>query len=230
MRNVAVVFEKQCRDTLKNKNVLIQFLMFPMMTIIMEHAVDMEGMPEHYFAKLFAAMYIGMAPLTCMASIISEEKEKNTLRVLLMSNVRPIEYLLGIGGYVWLLCMCGAGVIAAGGEFSGKELPGFLLVMAVGSLTSLLMGAAIGTWSKNQMAATSVTVPVMMVFAFCPMLSMFNETISKVARFTYSQQVSLLMEQLGHMQISAECTAVIGSNILAAGAVFVWAYKKCGLA
>lgn len=230
MRNVAVIFEKQCRDTLKNKNVLIQFLMFPVMTVIMEHSVDMEGMPPHYFAQLFAAMYIGMAPLTCMASIISEEKEKNTLRVLLMSNVRPMEYLLGIGGYVWLLCMCGAGVIAAGGGFSGEELPGFLLVMAVGSLTSLLMGAAIGTWSKNQMAATSVTVPVMMVFAFCPMLSMFNETISKVARFTYSQQVSLLMEQLGHMQVSAECAAVISGNIFAAAAVFVWAYRKSGLA
>lgn len=230
MRNVAVVFEKQCRDTFKNKTVLIQFLMFPLVTIIMENAVSMEGMPEHYFAKLFAAMYIGMAPLTCMASIISEEKEKNTLRVLLMSNVRPVEYLLGIGGYVWLMCMCGAGVIAAAGGFAGKELPAFLLVMAVGSLTSLLIGAAIGTWSKNQMMATSVTVPVMMVFAFCPMLSMFNETISKAARFTYSQQVSLLMEQLGHMDVTAECAAVICANIVLAAAAFGWAYKKCGLA
>lgn len=230
MRHVAAIFDKQCRDTFKNKTVLIQFLMFPLMTIIMENAVSMDGMPEHYFAKLFAAMYIGMAPLACTASIISEEKEKNTLRVLLMSNVRPVEYLFGVGGYVWLMCMCGAGVIAAAGGFTGKELSAFLLVMAVGSLTSLFIGAAIGTWSKNQMMATSVTVPVMLVFAFGPMLSMFNETISKVARFTYSRQMSLLMEQLGHMDVTAECAAVICGNIALAAVAFGWAYKKCGLA
>lgn len=230
MRHAAVIFEKQCRDTFKNRTVLIQFLMFPLMTLIMENAVTIEDMPENYFAKLFAAMYIGMAPLVCMASIISEEKEKNTLRVLLMSNVRPIEYLLGTGGYVWLMCMCGAGVIGAAGGFTGREMTAFWLVMAVGSLASILIGAAIGTWSRNQMMATSLTVPVMMVFAFAPMLSMFNETISRVARFTYSRQVSLLMEQLGHMDVTVECAAIICGNIAAAAAAFGWAYRKCGLA
>lgn len=230
MRHVAAVFEKQWKDTFKNKTVLIQFLLFPVMAIIMENAVQIDDMPEHYFVKLFATMYIGMAPLTCMAGIISEEKEKNTLRVLLMSNVKPTEYLVGIGGYVWLLCMCGALVMAAAGGFTGKALEAFLLVLAVGILTSLLIGAAIGTWSKNQMMATSVTVPVMMIFAFLPMLSMFNETISRVAKYTYSQQINLLLEQLGHMEVKTECVAVILCNIVMAAVAFGWAYRKSGLA
>lgn len=36
MRNVAVIIRKQLKDTLKNKTVLIQFIMFPVMTLIME--------------------------------------------------------------------------------------------------------------------------------------------------------------------------------------------------
>lgn len=75
MKEITAVFLKQINETLKNKTVLIQFLMFPILTLIMENTIRIDGMPEHFFAKLFAVMFVGMAPLTCMASIISEEKE-----------------------------------------------------------------------------------------------------------------------------------------------------------
>ena len=87
MRNAGIVFKKELMDTLKNKTVLIQFIMFPLMTLVMENAISIPDMPEYFFTKLFAVMYMGMAPLTSAASIIAEEKEKNTLRVLMMANV-----------------------------------------------------------------------------------------------------------------------------------------------
>ena len=89
MRNSIIIIKKQLKDTFKNKTILIQFLLFPIMTLVMENAINMEGMPDLFFTKLFSVMYIGMAPLTSVAAIISEEKEKNTLRVLMMANVKP---------------------------------------------------------------------------------------------------------------------------------------------
>jgi ABC-2 type transport system permease protein len=100
MRNIGAVFTKQLKETLKNKSILIQFLMFPMMTVIMESAMNIEGMPDHFFVNMFATMYIGMAPLVSISSIIAEEKEKNTLRVLHMANVKAGEYLLGNAIYI----------------------------------------------------------------------------------------------------------------------------------
>ena len=94
MKNIKAVFMKQMLDTVKNKTVFIQFLMFPIMAVIMENAVKIEDMPEHFFAKLFAVMFIGMAPLSSMSAIISEEKEKNTLRTLMMSSVKPWQDLV----------------------------------------------------------------------------------------------------------------------------------------
>ena len=44
----------------------------------------MDNMPDNFFVNLFGIMYIGMTPLVCVSSIIAEEKECNTLRVLLM--------------------------------------------------------------------------------------------------------------------------------------------------
>ena len=229
MKNIAVIFGKQLSDTLRNKTILIQFLMFPVLVIIMENAVKIEDMPEHFFAKLFAVMFVGMAPLTCMSAIISEEKEKNTLRVLLMSNVKPGEYLIGTGAYVFVMCAAGMAVFAAVGGYSGMELVRFIAVMSAGIILSELTGAVIGLFSRNQMTATSISVPIMMVIAFLPMLSMFNDTIKSVARVTYSQQISELISDIGNSPASAESIAVIAVNFALAVILFITAYRKKGL-
>jgi len=230
MKNIVAIFKKQMKDTLKNKTVFIQFIMFPFMVIIMNNTISIDDMPADFFVNLFATMYIGMAPLTSMAAIISEEKEKNTLRVLMMSNVKPWEYLIGLGSYIWFICILGSVIFCIEGAYQGKEAASFLTVMAIGILTSLLVGAGIGTWSKNQMMATSITIPVMMIFSFLPMLSMFNNTISKVAKFTYSEQISLMIGQIETLQVDFMNIAVIAVNILIALFLFNIAYKKSGLA
>ena len=229
MNNIAAIFKKQLKDTLKNKAVLIQFVMFPIMTLIMNNAVKMQDMPENFFVNLFATMYIGMAPLISIASIISEEKEKNTLRVLIMSNVKPYEYLLGIGSYVWFACMLGGIVICTAGGYNLQTSITFMCIMAVGILTSLLIGAIIGIWSKTQMMATSIAVPVMMVFSFVPMLSLFNSTIEKIAKVIYSEQISRMLSQINGLQFNAINIGVIMTNIFIAAVIFIIIFKKCKL-
>ena len=230
MNNIVAIFKKQLKDTLRNKTVLIQFVMFPIITLIMNNTIKMQEMPENFFVNLFATMYIGMAPLTSIASIISEEKEKNTLRVLIMSNVKPYEYILGIGSYVWFACMLGGIIICAAGGYDLQTGMAFMGIMATGILTSLLIGAIIGIWSKTQMMATSIAVPVMMVFSFVPMLSLFNNTIEKIARIIYSEQISRMLSQINNLQLNAVNIGVIVTNIFIAAVIFIIIFKKCKLA
>lgn len=224
--HIRAILWKQLKDTLKNKTILIQFLMFPALTVVMENAIQMNGMPKHFFANLFAVMYLGMAPLTSMAAIISEEKEKNTLRVLQLSNVKSLEYLLGNALYIWCMCMIGSVVIGMAGDYQGEDLVRFLIIMAIGHLISILVGATIGVISKNQMAATSLTVPVMMILSFLPMLSMFNETIQKVSKVIYSEQLYLLMNDLENFNITSELVIVLLCNAVLVVGAFVVAYRK----
>ncbi|MCM1065661.1 MAG: ABC transporter permease [Eubacterium sp.] len=229
MRHIITIMQKQLKDTLKNKTVLIQFAMFPALGLIMVNMIRLEGMPENFFVTLFASMYVGMAPLTCVSAIISEEKEKNTLRVLMMADVTPWQYLLGIGGYVFLACMLGGAVFCGLLEnVTVGQRALFLLVMAAGIIVSIVMGASIGVGSRSQMAATSVSVPVMMVFSFLPMLSMFNDRIEKIARFTYTEQIRVLTGDLGGGN-PVRSAAVILMNIVVFGAVFSILYKKSSL-
>ena len=227
MRNAGVIFKKQLKDTLKNKTVLIQFLMFPAMTLLMENAVKIPDMPELFFTKLFSVMFLGMAPITSAAAIISEEKEKNTLRVLMMANVKPWEYLLGVGLYVWTLCMAGAGIMATG--LPASVIPFYLGIMAAGLVISVVIGACIGVFASNQMSATSLFVPVMMVFSFSPMLAMFNDKIEKVARVFYTQQLRVLMNQMSFEGIKTESILILIVNAVLALALFFVAFRRKGL-
>ena len=227
MRNAKVIIKKQLKDTLKNKTVFIQFVLFPLMTLIMENAIRLDGMPELFFTKLFSVMYMGMAPLTATAAIIAEEKEKNTLRVLTMANVKGWEYLLGVGVYVWTLCMGGALVMATG--FPRAQIPFYLLVMALGFVLSIVAGACVGVCSKNQMMATSLVMPVMLVLSFAPMLAMFNDTIEKIARFFYTQQVRTLLNEMTFAGLGAEGAFILAANAFLMGMVFVTAFHRKGL-
>lgn len=226
INHIGAILWKQLKDILKNKTILIQFLMFPCMTVIMENAISIDGMPEHFFANLFAIMYVGMAPLTAMSAIIAEEKEKNTLRVLHMCNVNAFEYLLGNAIYIVFICMIGSLVIAFAGGYKGDELLTFMLIMFGGHTISMLAGAAIGAFSRNQMMATSLTVPVMIIFSFLPMLSMFNDAIGKVAKYFYSEQLYLLINDLSAIEIRLETMAVLGVNICLILSCFIIAYRK----
>lgn len=230
MRNISVVIKKQIKDTLKNKTILIQFILFPLMTLIFENAIEMKDMPEFFFTRLFAVMYIGMAPLTSTAAIISEEKERNTLRVLMMANVKPAEYLIGVGLYVWGICMMGACMMATG--IPAKTIPAFMAVMAVGFMISIIAGACIGIWSKNQMSATSLVMPVMMVLSFVPMLAIFNDSIAKVSKILYTKQIMNLLDGIilnGSDGIGRFGTLVIVINAALLIMFFTLAYHKKGL-
>ena len=210
MHNIGVIIKKQIKDTLKNKTVLIQFVMFPVLTLIFENAINIPDMPELFFTKLFSVMYMGMAPLVAVASIIAEEKEKNTLRVLTMANVKAWEYLAGIGIYVWAICMAGAGVMAT--TLSSGDIPFYLGVMAAGFIISIAIGACIGIIASNQMAATSLSLPVMLIFSFMPMLAMFNDKIEKIAGIFYTQQIRELLGNMTFDGIKTETMLVVAVN------------------
>lgn len=231
MKNIITIIKKQLKDTLKNKTVLIQFVMFPVLGVIMVNMIQLEGMPENFFVMLFSSMYIGMAPLTSLSAIISEEKEKNTLRVLMMADVTPWQYLAGTGSYVFSACILGGAVFCGLLEnVTPEQRVLFLLIMAAGIIASIVVGAAIGVGSRNQMAATSVTVPVMMVFSFLPMLSMFNDRIEKVAKITYTEQIRILVGELGNGGNCIQNVVIILLNIVVFGVIFSVLYRKRGLA
>lgn len=227
MNNILIMIRKQMKDTFKNKAVLIQLVLLPVVAFVLDQVIKPEGLPELMYTKMFAAMYLAAAPLTAMSSIIAEEKEKNTLRVLMMSNVKPGQFLAGIGAYVWIISMIGSVLFAV--SFPAADIPFFFLVMGVGFLVSIVIGAVIGIASKNQMSANSVGVMVMIVLSFIPLFSMFNDGIAKVAHFLYTQQTRFLLDAMSFAEIKWDGAVILAANAILAVVMFFVAFRKKGL-
>ena len=193
-KHVEAVFIKQVKDVRKDIQVLTLFFVYPLIAFIMCGSILIEGAESSFFITIFSTMHSIFTPIVVTAAIIAEEKEKNTLRVLMLSGVRPMEYLLSIGGFVLIGTLITSSLFVGIGNYSLGEAGGFLGAMAVGSTISVIMGMTIGAYAPNMMSANGLAVPIAMCFAFLPMLASFNEKVEQVARFTYSQQISQIIE------------------------------------
>lgn len=227
-QNIVLEHTRESSEQIKNKTIFIQFIMFPCLTLIMENAIHISNMPEHFFTNLFAIMFAGMAPLTSATAIIAEEKEKNTLCVLQLCNVKAFEYLIGNAIYIISICMAGSLVMGFTGGYSGITLLKFMLIMFLGHCCSFLLGAAIGVKGKNQMAATSISIPIMMILSFLSMLSIFNETFKKFSKFIFSEQLYILVNNITE-SITTETKFILFCNFSLIIIFFLITYKKVSL-
>lgn len=231
-RRVKAIIKKQIKDTLKNKTILIQFILFPLISILFTGLIakNESDIPSNYFVIIFATMFIGMIPTMTTANIITEEKDNNTLRVLMMSNVKPSEYLLGIGFFVFSVCTIGIIIFGVIGKFEDGNLIRFILTMCIGIIASIILGATIGILSKNQMSSSSIVLPVGVILGFLPMMEMFNDSINVFSKYIYTQQINYLINDLSKSNFTFERLTIIGANILVFIIIFGYSYRKGNVA
>lgn len=227
-RIIKAIFKKQVLDTLKNFSILLQFIMFPIFAFILTKTIVESNpqLPSDYFIIMFSSMYVGMSPAVAIEGIISEEKEKGSLRSLLMNNVKPLDYLLGVGLYVLVMCLIGTGILAFGGGYEGEELLKFFGIMSIGIICSILLGSIVGITSKNQVSGHSLIIPITVVIAFLPLIASFNEKFKKISQYFYSQKVQDVISNLSTYQPDRKDILIIIANIVILLSLFLYFYKK----
>ena len=226
MRIIGAIFTKQAKDMFKNPMVLAMFVIFPAVALIMTLLVARQNddIPNNMFVTMMAAIFAGMGLITSVSGAIAEDIEKKSLRFLVIAGVKPHQYLLGAGGFFLLAGTVASVAFALIGDFTGDETVKFLMVMIAGTAASILLGASIGIFSKNQQAATSLGMPVAMIFGFAPMIASFNETVEKAAGILYTQQISVIVNDFSVSL--ARPLLVIAANIAVLTILFIFAYKK----
>ncbi len=223
--HIGAVFVKQCKDILKNTQVLVLFFVYPLVAAVMTTSVGDQLGQTDFFISIFATMHAVFTPVVVTASIISEEKEKNTLRVLILSGIRPVEYLLGIGGFVFFCTMLTGSSYLAMGSYDVKSGAAFMLCMAIGCICSIVLGLAIGGFANNSMGANALAVPISMVISFLPMIAYFNETIGKVSKYIYGQQIGNFMRSPSDYHLTGETISVVAINFLLCLVAFILVFR-----
>lgn len=220
------IFKKQCKDLWKNKAVLIQFTIFPFLCLFMTLLIRTEQFTHIFFVNLFSTMYIGMVPLNSMNSIISEEKEIGTMSMLKMLRVKPLDYFIGVGSSVFLMCFCVSfsfGIIA---NYSLKNFFMYLIVEIMGIIISMMIGSIIALLTANQSAATSIATPIRLMISFSPMMAMLNPSIKKYFSFLYTQQINNCLTNLSNGNCFKTCIIVNVITVVFLMTLFTLLYRR----
>jgi ABC-2 type transport system permease protein len=232
MKTIKAIFIKQMQDMMKNMGVLVQFVIFPAMAFLMTRVIDMPYVPGMFtmnFVGMFAEMFVGMTLIGTAATIIAEDREKKSLRFLMMAGVKPHQYLLGIGGVLLACSLVVSGIftfLLEGATMNERLI--YLASLMLGAIASILLGALIGMVAKNEQSAISLGTSAGMTLGFAPMIVNLsgNETIQRFLSIFYTMnfvsddfQLDAVMQNMG----------IVLANVVILAIAFAVIYKKQGL-
>ncbi|MCL1788536.1 MAG: hypothetical protein FWG38_11165 [Defluviitaleaceae bacterium] len=249
MRNAKAIFKKQLKDILKNPMVLIQFIIFPLITFAMNAIMvtdfELEGVPEDIGEMILASMpnmpnmvtmqagiFAGMGLITAISGIISEDMDKKSLRFLTMAGVKPLSYLVGVSGVILFASSLTSAAFGFIGGFSGLDFWIFMAAMMSAVVASTVLGAIFGILAGNQQAASGLVLPAAVILGFGPMMAQFNDNIARWLHPLYTQQLNVVADYLTHGMAYTplwQAFAIMWGNVAALGVVFAVVYMKKGL-
>lgn len=174
-------------------------------------------------------MTLGMVCTMTVLYGIAEEKEKRTLRTLMLANVGASQVVASkaVVALVASTVVNAVCFFVAGGE--PGMLGAYLALGVVGSLPVILFSLVLGLASRDQMTAGVYSVPVLLV-ALVPMFGMANETIEKASHWLPTGGVyDLIGLAMDGRLLSQDALAPLGvalAWIVVGAVVFAALFKK----
>lgn len=168
-----------------------------------------------------------------VGTAIAEEKEKYTLRALMTSSVTGMQYFIGsiIFPFLITFILNFAILFISGVTLSQISMPSFLFVSVLASLISCVIGMIVGICAKNQMSASLVGTPFMMVFMMIPLLGSMSEGLHKLSRFLFTGVLSEMAGKFAsgtRYSVQPLDVAVLLGELVISVLVFLILYRKNG--
>lgn len=229
IRRVNALFKKEIKDFGKNMNVFVMCF-FPIMICalyskILGGNLDHNLMVNINILTLSLGTNLVMVGSYLIAMLIAEEKEKNTLRTLMLSAGKALITLLVTEIInVILFFMIGMNI-----QYLGK----YMLLSTLVVLSMIEIGAIIGILSPNQMATGVVSMPALIIFYILPLGAKINKTIGRISELLPNYNMNIMLEKVFKGEtIGVESTyniCIILVWILIGAVLFMYAYNKKGL-
>ena len=181
-RIVKTLIKKDFKNCFLNKNLLFSLAIPVGFCILYNYLLsDMVGLNSVYVLQMCAIFSIGVVPTTILPVMIAEEKEKYTLRSLMLAQVQGKEFLAGKLTVCVTLTFADALLVffIAGGEL--KTLGIYTVSVLLATVGLSFLGAVAGLVSKDQSSAGTVGASLLLVTMIPPLFSMLNSTIEKIA-------------------------------------------------
>ncbi|WP_230199445.1 ABC transporter permease [Bacillus ndiopicus] len=187
---IQAIFMKDYKEF--SRNYAISVMVFiPIIMAFLYRDMEFDAAQKMLFPL---AITFGMVTAFVQAALIAEEKERNTLRSLLLSPASLADILIGKSALVSTISV----IIIALCCYAVNYTPSATMIIAI--ILSIVFYAALGTicglFAKSTMETTFTVLPVVIIFPFGPFISMFAERFSvlKIAKWLPSSQLADLAQ------------------------------------
>ncbi|GAB6467867.1 MULTISPECIES: ABC transporter permease [Bacillus] len=194
MRRFSAIFRKEVQDIKANSSMLLMAAMPIIFSFVYQ---QMDG-PKDQIASMLTLMALTMVGSFVQASLIAEEKEKHTLRVMMLSPASSLEVLLGKSALTalitFVICISNFAIL---GVVKGNMVL-IVLFLLVSILFFLMLGTAIGLISKTMASTSVIGMPVLIIFLLAPMLGEFikSDFLKKAINFIPTKHLADAMPKM----------------------------------
>lgn len=242
LRKIDAIFLMKLQAIMKNMSIMVAPIMAIAFVLIMKFLMpdvntNARGIvfSKDVFLLSFGLLFNNIMGGMMMSSHpLAEEKEKNTLRVLMTSSVNSVEFFIG-SMLPSLLIMFVVNLLLipiSGASLTQIQLPAYLFITTISSLISILIGYIIGINSKNQAQSSLLGMPIMLALTMVPMFRAFNPTLGEINGYIYSgvlAQFTGAVFSAESYQWNSKDIFVLFAWVVICFGLFVYAYKKNGL-
>lgn len=178
-------------------------------------------------------MSVTMTGIYCVSAALAEEKEKHTLRVLMTSSVNGLEFFFGsLIPVVGMIVITNLLIVPISGlSMNASQWAVYLGVSCLCAVTCAVIGMIFGIFSKNQVTASTMTMPALLILMMLPIFAKLNETLAKLSDFLFTgvlQQTVIHIANGDAQMVSATSILVIAAETVAAVLCFLVIYRKNG--
>ena len=215
---IRTLFKKDLKSCLTNKTILLSVLIPVFFCLLYRFLFSGlgEGL-EDFVLNACAVFAISIVPTSILPVMIAEEKEKYTLRSLMLARVSGGEFLFSKIAVCLLLTLADAAAVYF---LSASRPEDFLMYTAIILLSSAglcFLGAIAGLTAKDQASAGTISAPLTLLAMLPPLFAGFNDTIGKIAVIFPTTSYQTLFTSA-----SSDSSLTSGRNLAALAVCAVW--------
>jgi len=214
MKRVNAILHKDFKDISRNSVVWVTVLMPLIIAFALGNMGNEIAIDAHYMFINFTIVIVGSF---VQCSLIAEEKEKNTLRGLMLSPASTLEIL---GGKSLLSLMATIVIVVIGIFITGYQPENIYVITIAILFTSFFfigLGTLLGLFAKSVMEASVIVLPFMFIFGFGSLFTGFTDKYPILKVMGYTPDMQLL-----DIAVKVESGVGLGGVWMNFGIIALW--------
>lgn len=227
LKRVNAIFVKDWKDLQRNSYVLFTLAL----PLVFAAWLGRIGEDNALLATYPINLSLVIAGAFIQAAMVAEEKEKNTLRGLLLSPASTVEILIGksaLSAVMTIIVIIGSIFLS---DYKTPSLPLFSFSILLGLMIYLAIGTILGLLSRTVMETSIIGMPVLLIFGMSSMLKSMieNDMLLRMISYLPNEQLNTIWSHLSNgagLRVVLENMMILLVWAIASFFITVLIYKK----